>query len=196
MELLVLVVKREESDGEMVPSNEILGAGAKLDIVWKVECLAPVDDLLVGLSAVFGAEWWPTDQTLEHDRTHTPPVTAEGVALSTEDLGRNVVWSADRGVCHDTAGLPPLIDLGAIADCEVDLVEGDRHAIFAWFAGGFEELLVVGVFVLSVEARTEAEIGEFDVAAAVKEDVVRFYIAVQKHILAKVAFTFEDRDER
>ncbi len=144
--------------------------------------MAPVDDLLVGFSAVFRTEWWPADQTLEHDGTHTPPVTAKGVTLSAEDLGRDVVGGTDCGVCHDTAGLPPLVDLGAIADWEVELVEGNRHSIFAWFARGFEELLVVGIFVLSVEAGTETEVGELNMATAVEEDVVRFYVTIVENL--------------
>ena len=122
-----------------------------MDVIREVEILAPVDDLLICLSAVLRAEWRPANQAFEHDRAHAPPVTAECVALAAEDLRGDVVWRADRGVSHHSAGFAPHVDLGAVADGEVDLIKADRVAV-SGFAGRFEELLVVGVFVLSVEA--------------------------------------------
>ena len=115
--------------------------------------MAPVDDFLVGLSAVFGAEGWPADQAFEHDGADAPPVAAECVALPAEDLGGDVVWGADGGVGHHAAGLAPHVYLGAVADGEIDLIETDGVAV-ARLARWFEELLVVGVFVLSVETGT------------------------------------------
>lgn len=142
-----------------------------MDVVGEVERRAPVDDLLVRLSAVLGAEGGPADQAFEHDGADAPPVAAEGVALPAEDLGGDVVRGADGGVGHHAAGLAPHVDLGAVADGEVDLVEADGVAV-AGLAGRFHELVVVGVFVLGVETGAEAEIGEFDVATAIEEDVV------------------------
>ncbi len=42
-------------------SDEALGAAAELDVVGEVERLAPVDDLLVRLSAILGTERRPAD---------------------------------------------------------------------------------------------------------------------------------------
>ena len=95
--------------------------------------------------------------------------------MSAKDLRRNVVWRADRRVCHDAARLAPGVDVATVADGEVNLVDVDGVAIVAACIGrAFEELLVVGAFVLLVEAGRQAKVGEFDVAFAIKEDVVRF----------------------
>jgi hypothetical protein len=71
---------------------------------------------------LLSAERRPSDQTLKHDRTHRPPIAAEIVALAAEDLGRNVVWRSDCGVGELATGLAPCVDLGAVADGELDLV--------------------------------------------------------------------------
>ena len=84
--------------------------------------LFPVDDFAVGVVGVFGAEGGPADEAFEHDCSHGPPITAEGVATAGEDLGCDVIWGSHRGVGEDAAGFAPSVDLGAVADCEVDLV--------------------------------------------------------------------------
>ena len=40
----------------------------------------------------------------------------------------------------------------------------------------FEEFLVVAVVVLFVEAGRETKVSKFDVAAAIQENIIRFYI--------------------
>ena len=134
--MLVGSKRRDGVESRNVPSDEVLGATAELDVIGEVESLAPVDDLLVRLSAVLRAEWWPANQAFEHNRAHAPPVTAECVALPAEDLGGDVVWRADRGVSHHSPGFTPHIDLGAVADGEVDLIEADRIAV-SGLAGRF-----------------------------------------------------------
>ena len=43
--------------------------------------------------------------------------------------------------------------------------------------GRFEQLLVIAIFVLGVEAGAEAEVGQLDVSTAVEEDVVGFDVS-------------------
>jgi len=152
-------------------SDEALGAAAELDVIGEVERLAPVDGLLVRLSAILGTEGGPADQAFKHDGAHAPPVAAERVALPAEDLRSDVVRSADGGVGHHAAGFAPHVDLRAVADGEVDLVETYGVAV-AGLAGWFHELVIVGVFVLRMETCAQAEIGELDVATAIEKNVV------------------------
>ena len=152
-----------------------------MDVVREVECLAPVDDLLISLSTILRTKRRPPNKTLEHDSAHAPPVTAKSVALPTEDLRRDIIRRTNRGVSHHATGFAPHIDLGAVADGEVDLIEGNGVAV-ARLAWGFEQLLVVSVFVLSVEAGAKAKVGEFDVTTAVEEDIVGLNITVAVRI--------------
>jgi hypothetical protein len=69
--------------------------------------------------------------------------------------------------------LAPGVDLVAVGDGELDLVEGDRVAVVG-FGFAVHELFVVGLFVLFVEAGGEAEVGELDVSATIEEDVIGF----------------------
>jgi len=137
----------------MLPSNKAFSAAAELDVVREVKSLAPVDNLLVRLSAILCTEGGPADQAFEHDSTHAPPVAAECVALPAEDLRGDVIRSADGRVSHHTARFAPHVDLRAVADGEVDLVEGDGVAITG-LAGWFHKLVIVGVFVLGMETCT------------------------------------------
>lgn len=160
-------------------ANKILGLSTKLDIVWEVERLAPVDDLAVGVMLVLGTERWPSDLALEHNRTQGPPIAVEGVAGSSEDLWCDVVWRSDGGIGHDAAGFAPVVDDGAVADGQVDLVEVDGHAVarlvcrLSWLG---EKLSVVGVVMHLVESCGQSEIGQLDVPAAIKQDVVRLNV--------------------
>ena len=158
-------------------SYEIFGVFAQRDVFGEVKGVGPVNDLAVGVMRVLGAERRPADKTLEHDCAGGPPVAREGVALAAENLGRDVVWSSDRGVGHDAAGLTPGVDLRAVADRKVDLVNGDGVTVARLVGRAFQELLIIGVFMLRVEAGGKTKICKFDVAASVEEDVVWFYIA-------------------
>lgn len=57
--------------------------------------LFPIDDLAVGLVGVLSAEGRPADEALEHDGSDRPPIAAEGVALASENLRGDVVWSSN-----------------------------------------------------------------------------------------------------
>ena len=83
--------------------------------------MLPVNNLPVGVMGVFGTEGRPADQALEHDSSHGPPVTAEGVALAVEDLGSDVVGGTNRGVSDATTRLAPRKDLSA-AHGQIDLI--------------------------------------------------------------------------
>ena len=154
----------------------MFGTVGELDIIWEVQGVAPVDDLLIRLPAVFSAEGGPSNQAFEHNSTEAPPITAEGVALPLEDFRRDVIWRTDRGVSHDTTRFTPHVNLRAVADGQVDLVERDGVAITA-LGRAFEELLVVGVLVLGVEASTQPEVSELDVSTTIKKNVVGFDIS-------------------
>lgn len=87
----------------------------------------PVHNLSVRLRALFCAERRPSDQAFEHDGSDTPPIAAEVVALSSEDLRGNVVWCAHCRESQLTSRLAPGIDLVAVADGQLNLIE--RHAV-------------------------------------------------------------------
>lgn len=148
----------------------------------EVEMTRPLDDLAVGVVRLLSAEWWPADETFEHDRSHGPPVAGEVVTPTGEDFGGDVVGSTHGGVSELPTRLAPGVDLVAVADCELDLIEGDGLSVRG---DGFRacvghELLVVGGCMLSLEACRQAEIGEFNVTATVEEDVVGFDVAVER----------------
>ena len=141
---------------------------AQWDVFREVEGVLPVDDLAVRIVRIFGTERRPADETLEHNCASRPPVAGEGVALAAENLRGDVVRRSDSRVSHDATGFTPGIDLGAVANGEVDLVEGDRVAVAGPIGGAFEELLVVRILVLCMESSRQTEIGELDVATAVE----------------------------
>lgn len=107
--------------------------------------LFPVDDFAVGVVRILGAKGWPANQTFEHDSTDRPPITAEGVASAGEDLRGDVVRCANGGVCENTARFAPCVDLCAVADGQIDLVQRNRLPIFALFLVSvtLQELLIV-----------------------------------------------------
>ena len=51
-----------------IPSNQMLRLSAELDIVWKVERVTPTDNLSIGVMWIVGAERWPPNQALKHNR--------------------------------------------------------------------------------------------------------------------------------
>jgi hypothetical protein len=107
----------------------VLGILAQLLVWWEVQVARPVDDLAVGLVVVLGAERGPADQALEHDGSDTPPITSEIVALAGKDLGGDVIWSTDSGVCQLSTGLSPSVDLVAVGYGKLDLVDGNAVAV-------------------------------------------------------------------
>lgn len=115
----------------------------------------------------FGAERRPTNQTFEHDCSYRPPIAAERIALPAKDLRGNIIRGPYRRVGHDTARFAPGVDLPAVADCEIDLVQGDRVSITRLTRRTLKKLLVVRVLMLCVETSGETEVGEFDVSTTV-----------------------------
>lgn len=86
----------------------------QIKFLWEVEALPPVNNLTVGIRSVLSTEWWPSNETFEHDSTDRPPITQVGVPLAVEDLRGNVVWCSDGRVRHGTAGLSPGVDLPTV----------------------------------------------------------------------------------
>ena len=175
------------------PGRGSAGIRWESEIVGEVEVLFPVDDFAVGVVGVFGAERGPAYEAFEHNCAYGPPIATIGVALAAEDFWSNVVWSPHCRVGEDTARLAPGVNLAAVADCEVDLVEGDGLAVFALLIlvrAGLEEFLVVGIVVFFEEAGREAEIGKFDVAAIVEKDVVR--LDVPKEDVSNLRYCVQD----
>jgi len=106
----------------------------------------PVNNLAVSISVQLGAERRPSDEALEHDCADTPPVAAVVVAATAEDLGRDVVGRSYSRVGKLAARFAPSVDLIAVADCQLDLIDGYGVAIgvCCWFGGDVgHELLVV-----------------------------------------------------
>ena len=136
----------------------------------------PIDNLAIGIVWLLGTERWPSYQTLEHDRSHTPPIASKIIALPAEDLRRDVVRRSHCRVSELAAGLAPGVDLVAVGHGELDLVDADGVAILLHGFGAAlrHQLLVVGRGVFLREAGGEAEVGELDVPTAVEKDVVWF----------------------
>lgn len=86
-----------------IPSDKMLGFGAELNIIGKVESVAPIYNLPIRIVWIIGAERRPSDQTLEHDRSQTPPIAIESIPVSTKDFGGNIIWRTDGRVGHHAA---------------------------------------------------------------------------------------------
>ena len=93
---------RRLKETKSLRANEITGSISQRNVLRKVERLAPIDDLTICVVRIFGTERGPADQTLEHDGSNRPPVTAECVAFAGEDLGRNVIGRSNGRVGHDS----------------------------------------------------------------------------------------------
>ena len=147
----------------------------------EIQMARPIDDLAIRIVRLLSTERWPSYQTLEHDRSHTPPIAAEIIALPAEDLRRDVVRRSHCRVRQLAAGLAPGVDLVAVGDGELDLVDADRVAVLLhrFRAALRHQLLVVGCGVFFGEAGRETKVGEFDVAAAVEQDIVGFDVTVE-----------------
>ncbi len=78
---------------------------------------------------IFSTERRPADKALKHDCASGPPIASIRITLATKDFRGDVIWSANCGVGHDPTGFAPSVDLRAVADREVDLVQGDRVAV-------------------------------------------------------------------
>jgi len=135
--------------------------------------VAPVDDFVVGVVVAFTAEWRPADHAFKHDGTEGPPVAAEVVPFAGEHFGGDVVGCADGGVGELTTFFAPGVNLVAVGNCELDLIEGDGVAVVG---SGFavHELFVICLFVLLVETGGKTKVSKLDMPATIKEDVVWF----------------------
>ena len=102
---------------------------AQRDVFREVKGVWPVDDLAVRVVGIFGTEGRPAHKAFEHDCAGGPPVAGEGIALAAEDLGCDIVGSPNGRIGHNAARFTPGVDLGAVANGKVDLVEGYRVAI-------------------------------------------------------------------
>lgn len=158
----------------------MLGLATQLLVRREGEVSRPVDNLAVGIVRLLGTEWGPTDEALEHDGAYTPPITALVVAFAAEDLGGDVIRSADSGVRKLPAGLAPGVDLVAVGDRQLDLVDADRVAVLVdgLRAVRRHELLIVRRSVLLGEASRETEVSELNVSASVQEDIVGLDVTV------------------
>ena len=118
---------------------------------------------------LLSAERRPANQTLKHNRAHRPPIAAVVVALAAENFGRNIIRRTDGRVGELATRLTPCVDLGTVADSELDLVEVHGLSVVSvrLVGAACEELLVVACVVLLVEAGRETEICQLDVATSV-----------------------------
>lgn len=98
--------------------------------------------------------------------------------MACEDLGGNVVWRADGRVSHQSSRSSPVVNLRSVADCEIDLINGNRVSVSGSVGAALQELLVVVVVMQTVEASGKTEIGQFDVAATIQQNVVGLDVTV------------------
>ena len=112
-----------------LPPDKMLRLRPQLLIGREIQIPAPVHNLPIRIMRLLGAERRPSNQALEHDRTHAPPVAPEVVPLAAENLRSDVVRRADCGVSELAPGLAPGVDLVAVGDGELDGVEADGVAV-------------------------------------------------------------------
>ena len=138
---------KKEGGGERkdVPPDKVLGIGAQLLVRREMQMPRPVDDLPIRIMRLLCAERRPSNQALKHDGPQTPPITPKVVALAGKDLRRNVIRCTDSRVRKLATRLAPRVDLLAVRDGELDLVEVDGLAVVAVGSvfAACEELLVV-----------------------------------------------------
>jgi hypothetical protein len=108
---------------DRLPSNKVFSFRPKLLVRRKVEVTLPIDDLAVRIMWLLCAERRPADKTFKHDSTNAPPIAAEIVALAREDLRCDVVWCANGGVRELTPRFAPGVDLVAVGDGKLNLVD-------------------------------------------------------------------------
>lgn len=79
--------------------------------------------------------------------------------MAREDLRCNVVGSSHRRIGHKSAGTPPVVNLGSVADSQVNLVNSDGISIVPRpIRSSKEELLVVVVVMKLVESGRQTKI--------------------------------------
>lgn len=72
-------------------SNDVLSLLADMDLLREEHVVGPIDDLLVRIPRIFGAEWCISNETFIHDCTKGPPVTFFAISLQQKYLGSDVV---------------------------------------------------------------------------------------------------------
>lgn len=105
--------------------------------------------------------------------------------MTQKDLRSNVVRRTDGTVRHVSSRLPPSIHETSITDREVDLlVQYNGVAVPTLvLVTRFEKRLVVRVLVLSAASRRETEVGQFDMTATVKKNIVRLDVTRAKSVV-------------
>ena len=145
----------------------------------------PVNNLPIRISALLGAERRPSDQALEHNGPHAPPITPKIVAFAGKDFGSNIVWSAHGGIGKLSSRFAPSVDLITVADRELDLIDVDAITVCARVGTrGFamHELLVVGGIMFFVESGREPKVSKLDMSAFVEQNVVGFDVTAMVSI--------------
>jgi len=95
----------------------------------------------------------PSDKAFKHDGTNRPPITTVVISLSAKDFGSDVVGSTHSGVGQLPTRFSPGIDLGTVADGQLDLVQIHRIPVFPVRLVGSsgKKLLVIAGLVLFME---------------------------------------------
>ena len=94
--------------------------------------------------------------------------------MPTENFRSNIIRCTDSGVRHNTPRSTPVVNDSSVADRQIDLVEINGVAVTRlWRRLALQKLLVIRVVMEAMEASRQAEIGELDMSATVKQDVVR-----------------------
>ena len=153
-------------------------------IRWELQVAAPVYDLPIRDVRLFRTERRPSNQALKHNCPDTPPIAAKIVTFATENFGGDIIGGSNSGVSELTPRFTPSVDLIAIRNGQLDLIDGDTIAILCQrlrFAHSLQ-LLVVGRGMLFGETGGKTEVGEFDVATTIQQNVVRFDIALPESV--------------
>ena len=142
-----------------------------------VKIVLPIDDPNLGLCWCRSHKRGLPDQHLVHDHPHRPPVAQLRVPIPPQDLGSDVVWGTDKGVCD-----------AAIVVSHPTQLEWfhllTEALVIHWFHAALPVVLPLWLVVFRVvrppESRTQPEISQLDVAVRPDEDVVWLDVSVNE----------------
>lgn len=72
--------------------------------------------------------------------------------MASENFRGNVVRGSNSRIRHQSSGSSPIINLGPVADSQINLINGNRVTVTRFVGSPLEELLIVVVVMQSVKA--------------------------------------------
>jgi len=79
-------------------ANEIFGLARNIDLLGEDQILRPLDNLLVGISRIVGAEWCVANKAFKEDGAQRPPITFFPVSFHEENFGCNLSKDSIRDI--------------------------------------------------------------------------------------------------